>query len=120
TVRDEDLEVERQVVLEEIAMLGDSPEDLVFELLPQAVYGAHPLARPVIGTREVVERTDGEALRTFHASHYRPERIVVAAAGAVEHERICELAASVAPREPAASVPADDHDPGEVPVTPPT
>ena len=114
-LRDEDLEVERRIVLEEIAMIDDAPEELVFELLPQAVFGGHALGRPVIGTPEVVAGTSGDTLRAFHASHYRPDRIVVAAAGAVDHDRLCALAETAVPHGLIDTVAADDHDPGVAP-----
>jgi predicted Zn-dependent peptidase len=114
---DDDLALERRIVLEEISMIEDDPEELVFELLPQAVFGDHALGRPVIGTREVVSGTDGDAMRAFHASRYRPGRIVVAAAGAVDHERLCELAATAVPADH--GTPEDTTDPGVAPATAP-
>lgn len=114
-LRDEDLELERRIVLEEIAMIDDAPEELVFELLPQAVFGGHALGRPVIGTPDVVAGTSGDTLRAFHASHYRPERIVVAAAGAVDHDRFCALAEAAVPHGLVDTIAADDHDPGVAP-----
>ncbi|EHN12301.1 peptidase M16 family [Patulibacter medicamentivorans] len=112
-LRDEDLELERKIVLEEIAMIEDDPEEYVFELLPRAVFGDHALGRPVIGTPEVVAGTSGETLRAFHAGRYRPDRIVVAAAGAVDHERLCALAERLA-----ADVHAHDGDPQHAPNEP--
>jgi predicted Zn-dependent peptidase len=114
---DDDLALERRIVLEEISMIEDDPEELVFELLPQAVFGEHALGRPVIGTREVVAGTDGDAMRAFHAGRYRPDRIVVAAAGAIDHERLCELAAIAVPAD--SGVPEDTTDPGAAPATAP-
>ncbi len=114
-LRDEDLELERRIVLEEIAMIDDAPEELVFELLPQAVFGGHALGRPVIGSPDVVAGTSGDTLRAFHASHYRPDRIVVAAAGAVDHDRLCALAETAVPHGLIDRIAADDHDPGAAP-----
>lgn len=114
-LRDEDLELERRIVLEEIAMIDDAPEELVFELLPQAVFGGHALGRPVIGTPDVVAGTSGDTLRAFHASHYRPDRIVVAAAGAVDHDRLCALAETAVPHGLVDTIAPDDHDPGVAP-----
>jgi predicted Zn-dependent peptidase len=109
-LQDADLELERRIVLEEIAMIEDDPEELVFELLPRAVFGVHALGRPVIGSPDVVAGTSGDELRAFHARRYGADRIVVAAAGAVDHERLCALAERLVPPAPAAG--PDDHDPG--------
>ncbi|WP_169738393.1 M16 family metallopeptidase [Patulibacter minatonensis] len=118
-LRDDDLALERKIVLEEISMIDDDPEELVFELLPTAVFGEHALGRPVIGTPEVVAGTDGDTLRDFYAGRYRPGRIVVAAAGAVDHGRLCELASVAVPTDPGPDRPEDDNDPGVAPPTAP-
>lgn len=91
--RFEDLAAERQVVLEEIAMYEDDPQDRVFDVLGEAVFGEHPLGRPVIGRAEVVSAIDEPRLRAFHAERYTPSRVVVAAAGSVEHDRLVEMVA---------------------------
>ena len=116
-LRDGDLELERRIVLEEIAMIEDDPEELVFELLPRAVFGPHALGRPVIGSPDVVATTAGDELRGFHAGRYTADRIVVAAAGAVDHERLCALAERLAV---ARAVEPDRFDPGPAPATRPT
>src|SRR5271157_4858558 len=67
-----ELEAEREVVLEEIAMYEDDPQDRVFDLLGEAVFGEHPLGRPVIGTAEVIGAATTEQLRGFHAARYVP------------------------------------------------
>jgi predicted Zn-dependent peptidase len=90
--RFEDLEAEREVVLEEIAMYEDDPQDRVFDLLGGAVFGAHPLGRATIGTADVVGGVTLEQLREFHAERYTPPRIVIAAAGSVEHDSLLALA----------------------------
>jgi predicted Zn-dependent peptidase len=87
-----ELEAEREVVLEEIAMYEDDPQDRVFDLLGQAVFGEHPLGRPVIGTAEVIGAATREQLSAFHAKRYHPERIVIAAAGSVEHDALVAMA----------------------------
>ncbi|KAF0847742.1 M16 family metallopeptidase [Nocardia caishijiensis] len=86
-----DVDVERQVVLEEIAMRDDDPEDLVADCYLTALFGDHPIGRPVIGTVESIEGMQAAQLRGFHQRRYRPERMVVAVAGNVEHERVVEL-----------------------------
>jgi predicted Zn-dependent peptidase len=86
-----DLETEREVVLEEIAMYEDDPQDKVFDVLGHAVFGDHPLGRAIIGTADVISSVDRDGLAAFHARHYHPPQVVVAAAGSVDHDRIVEL-----------------------------
>jgi predicted Zn-dependent peptidase len=104
-----ELDSEREVVLEEIAMVEDTPHDLVHDIAAQAVFGAHPLGRPVIGRAEVISSVSRRALASYHRRAYAPERLVLAAAGNVRHERLVELLAarnttvadgSLAPRKP--------------------
>jgi predicted Zn-dependent peptidase len=90
-----ELETEREVVLEEIAMYEDDPQEKVFDLLGEAVFGAHPLGRAVIGTAAVVGSVSREQLAAFHTARYRPEQIVISAAGSVEHEQLLELAGTL-------------------------
>ncbi len=94
--RFEDLEAEREVVLEEIAMYEDDPQDRVFDLLGQAVFGEHPLGRATIGTAEVVGAVTAQRLRAFHEERYTPERVVIAAAGSVDHDALVQLAETAA------------------------
>jgi predicted Zn-dependent peptidase len=95
--RFESLEAEREVVLEEIAMYEDDPQDRVFDVLGEAVFGAHPLGRAVIGTAAVVGAVTDEQLRAFHDERYAPQRIVIAAAGSVDHDALVELARAAGP-----------------------
>ena len=88
----EDLVNEREIVIEEIAMYEDDPHDLVHDLLGEAVFGDHPLGRPVIGTRASVSGAQAEALRAFHEARYVPGDVVIAAAGSIAHEEIVALA----------------------------
>ncbi|WP_063044527.1 M16 family metallopeptidase [Nocardia pseudovaccinii] len=89
--RAEDVDVERQVVLEEIAMRDDDPEDLVGDAFLSALFGDHPIGRPVIGSIETIEAMNAAQLRGFHLRRYRPDRMVVAVAGNVEHDHTVEL-----------------------------
>jgi predicted Zn-dependent peptidase len=108
--RFEALAAEREVVLEEIAMYEDDPQDRVFDLLGEAVFGEHPLGRPVIGRAQVVGAVDEERLREFHRERYLPERMVLAAAGSVDHEALVELVESALDRTGApASAPAGEQ-----------
>jgi predicted Zn-dependent peptidase len=87
-----ELEAEREVVLEEIAMYEDDPQDRVFDVLARAIFGSHPLGRPVIGSAEVVGSVSREQLAAFHAERYVPASIVIAAAGSLEHDELVRLA----------------------------
>jgi predicted Zn-dependent peptidase len=90
-----ELEAEREVVLEEIAMYEDDPQDRVFDILGKAIFGEHPLGRAVIGTAEVVGAVTREQLTAFHAQRYRPDSVVIAAAGSIDHDELVEMARSV-------------------------
>ncbi len=87
----EDLEAEREIVLEEIAMYDDDPQDKVFDVLGEAVFGEHPLGRAIIGRAAVVAGTPASGLAAFHAARYVPGNVVVAASGSVDHEQIVAL-----------------------------
>jgi predicted Zn-dependent peptidase len=86
-----DIDQEREVVLEEIAMYEDTPQELVHDLFSEAVFGSHPLGRPVIGTAEVISSISRRALAAFHRSKYAGDNIVIAAAGNIEHDRLLKL-----------------------------
>jgi len=93
----EDADTERQVVLEEIAMYEDDPQDKVFDVLGEAVFGDHPLGRAIIGRAEVVAGTPLEAIARFHHRRYVPGNVVIAAAGSVDHEALVSLVAESLP-----------------------
>ena len=76
-----DLDAEREIVIEEIAMYDDDPQDKVFDVLGEAVFGTHPLGRAIIGTAEVVGSVDSGALHDFHAERYVPSNVVVVGRG---------------------------------------
>src|SRR4051794_14104271 len=80
-IADDDLAQEREIVLEEIAMYEDDPQDRVFDVLGEAVFGDHPLGRAIIGRREVVAGTPAVDLRAFHGGRYAPRHVGVAAGG---------------------------------------
>jgi len=87
-LRDEDLELEREVVLEEIATVQDTPDDLVFDLHGSSLWGGHSYGNTILGTRETVEEMPGHALRELHRTGYTGENLVVAAAGQVVHSEV--------------------------------
>jgi predicted Zn-dependent peptidase len=99
-----ELEAEREVVLEEIAMYEDDPQDRVFEELGRAVFGTHPLGRPVIGSARTVSALTRQQLRAYHARRYRPQNLVISAAGSVRHEELVDMARATTP--PAGQPPA--------------
>ena len=92
-----EVDSEREVVLEEIAMVEDNPQDLVHDVVAEAVFGGHPLGRPVIGRAEVISSVSRRALAAYHRAAYTAGNIVVAAAGNVEHGRLVELLAARVP-----------------------
>ena len=89
-LKDEDLELERNVVLEEIATVEDTPDDLVFDLHQARLWNGHPYGHTILGTRETVGAMEGEALRTLHRSRYSGRNLVVAAAGRITHEEVVD------------------------------
>ena len=93
----EELDRERMVVLEEIKMEEDNPEDLVYERNLQAFWRDHPLGRPILGTRESVSAFRQADVRAFHQRFYRTQAMVVAAAGKVDHQ---DLIAQLSARFP--------------------
>jgi predicted Zn-dependent peptidase len=86
-----DVDSEREVVLEEIAMVEDTPHDLVHDIAAEAVFGGHPLGRPVIGRAEVISTVSRRALAAYHHRAYSPDRLVLAAAGNVRHAPLVGL-----------------------------
>jgi len=87
----EGLEAERAVILQELASYEDDPQDQVFERFAEVVFPDHPLGRPVIGTRPSIEAIDEPALRAYRSGCYLPGRVVLAAAGSVDHDELCRL-----------------------------
>jgi predicted Zn-dependent peptidase len=88
-----ELEREKDVILQEIAALQDTPDELVFDLFNAAAFPGQPIGRAILGVAEGVRRFDRAAVRDYLASHYGARSCVVAAAGAVDHARICDEAA---------------------------
>ena len=89
-LRREDLLLERKVVLEEIGMVDDTPDDLVFELHNEQLWGAHPYGHSILGTRETVSALGVKELKELHSRAYHPSQIVVACSGNVVHEQLLE------------------------------
>ena len=89
-LRAADLSLERKVVLEEISMVDDTPDDLVFELHNEALWGGHPYGYSILGTRDTVSSLSVRDLRDLHERAYHPEHIVVAVSGNVDHDHLLE------------------------------
>lgn len=90
-LRDEDLALERKVVLEEIAMVDDAPDDLVFDLHAGALFPGHAYGHRILGTPDTVGALTREDLLALHQGAYQPRHLVFAAAGNVQHEEILAL-----------------------------
>jgi predicted Zn-dependent peptidase len=90
-LRDADLELERNVVLEEIHTVDDTPDDLVFELSAQALWPTHPYGYSILGTRDTVTALSSDDLKALHGRAYFPGNCVIAAAGNLHHHDLLEL-----------------------------
>ncbi|RPF22108.1 M16 family metallopeptidase [Myceligenerans xiligouense] len=86
-----ELETERGVILEELAMTDDDPADVVHEEFSAAVLGSHPLGRPIGGTADTIGAVPRDAVWDHYRTHYEPGTLVVAAAGGVDHDELCDL-----------------------------
>ena len=87
----EDVEREKKVVVEEIKMVEDTPDDLVHELFTQGFWQDHPLGRPILGTRETVESFSADLLRDYFRKAYAPRNLIVSAVGNLEHARVRDM-----------------------------
>ena len=87
----EDLERERQVILQEIKMVDDTPDELVHVMFAQHLWPGHPVGRPVMGTLGTVGAISRDDIRDYLKRAYLPTRIVISAAGDVDHQAICDL-----------------------------
>jgi predicted Zn-dependent peptidase len=87
-----ELERERTVILQEIGQANDTPDDIIFDNFQERAYPDQAMGRPVLGSPEVIRRLPRDAVVTYLRDHYGAERMVLAAAGNVEHDRIVELA----------------------------
>ena len=94
-IRSADLEAERHVILEEIHMHDDAPDELVHDLFTQTLWPSHPLGRPILGTVDTVEAATRDRVRRFYAKHYVPGNVVVVAAGNVDHDAISKQLSSL-------------------------
>jgi predicted Zn-dependent peptidase len=88
----QEIDSERAVILEEIAMYEDDPQEKVFDVFGEAVFGGDPLGRAIIGRAPVIAETPPEQIAEFHRGRYVPSNVVIAAAGSIEHEELVALA----------------------------
>jgi predicted Zn-dependent peptidase len=86
-----EVEKERPVIFQEIGMVEDSPEEYIHILSGNTFWGDHPLGRSILGTRENILRFDADAIKRFFSRYYSPQRIVISAAGNVDHNQIVDL-----------------------------
>ncbi|MCW2542765.1 MAG: putative zinc protease [Frankiales bacterium] len=104
-VAPEDVESERGVIIEEISMHDDDPGDVVHDAFAEALYGSHPLGRPVIGSVEGIRSLSASAIASYYRSHYVPANLVVSVAGNINHDdvvrRVGEAFGSLPAGEPA-------------------
>ena len=93
TFNEDELENERPVILSEISMMEDNPDDYIHVLLEKNYWGDHPLGKSVLGNPENVMAFDSETIKSFFKQRYQPDQIVISASGNVEHDRLVELIA---------------------------
>ena len=100
---------EKSVILQEYAAIEDTPDDVVYEAFTEAAFPDQPMGRPIIGTPETINSFDRNAIEAYIAREYTPDRIVLAAAGAIGHDRIVESAeryfGAMKPMQPPEAVP---------------
>lgn len=84
----DEIALEKDVILEEIKMVQDTPDDLIHELFTDTIFGGHPLGRSILGSVEAVSGFNGDKIQSFFSKHYRPNRLLVAVAGNVKSEQV--------------------------------
>ena len=92
-----DIDSERQVVIEEIAMYEDEPSEKVHDVLSEAIFGEHPLGRPIIGTADVIASVPVPDIAAYHDRRYVSSNLVVTAAGNLSHDELVSLVDRLAP-----------------------
>jgi predicted Zn-dependent peptidase len=113
----DDIEREKKVVLEEIKMVEDTPDDLVHELFTENFWADHPLGRPILGTKDTVESLNRAALRDYFGGAYTAPNLLVAAVGNVEHQRVRDIIARAFATLPRDAAPISEEPPRVVPCT---
>jgi predicted Zn-dependent peptidase len=113
-LRAEEVDAEREVILEELAAADDNPEDVVHMRLAESLFPGHPLGREVLGTEASIEGMSRDDIAGFHGEWYRPANLVVAAAGAVDHDDVCATLDGFAGAGPGGTAPQRAAPPGEL------
>ncbi|MBS1819561.1 MAG: insulinase family protein [Acidobacteria bacterium] len=111
----EDVEREKKVVIEEIKMVEDTPDDLVHEIFTQGFWEDHPLGRPILGTRETVESFTSSLLHAYFRDTYAPRNLIISAVGNLQHEHVRALVSERFGHLAPAGSPYDDVAPTVVP-----
>ena len=86
-----ELDKERNVILEEIKMVEDTPDDLIYEFFSERFFPEHPLGRPILGTPDTLATFQADAVRSFYTDAYAADKLVLSAAGNIKHEDLLEL-----------------------------
>jgi predicted Zn-dependent peptidase len=111
----DDLEREKKVVLEEIKMVEDTPDDLVHELFTEHFWQNHPLGRPILGTKETVESFSKEGLSRYFSTTYSSPNLIVSVVGNIEHQRVRDLIERYFESLPVSNLPMSEEPPRVVP-----
>ncbi len=90
-MRPKDVDAERKVILEEIAMHEDSPDDIIHDLFVSALWETHPLGQSVLGYQNVIRTLGSDEIKEYFRRFYKPDNLVVAVAGNIEHEKVVDL-----------------------------
>jgi predicted Zn-dependent peptidase len=107
----DEIEKEKKVILEEIKMVEDTPDDLVHEIFSESFWSNHPLGRPILGTPETVESLGQDDLRRYFGNAYSAPHLIVCAVGNIEHARVRDLVARAFERLPTATTPIEGNAP---------
>ena len=106
--RPEDVEAERKVVLEEIAMRDDDPSDLVHEVFADTFFGKHQLGRPILGTVESIRSLSRTSIYNYYKKNYQPHDLVISVAGNLKHKKVVEEISAALSRDSFLDVPSRD------------
>ena len=109
-----DVEREKKVVLEEIKMVEDTPDDLVHELFTEGFWAQHPLGRPILGTKQTVEALTADGLRRYFEGVYTAPNLIVAVVGNIEHDQVRALIERAFAGLPRVSAPVHETPPRAV------
>jgi len=112
---EDEIDREKKVILEEIKMVEDTPDDLVHELFTQHFWQGHPLARPILGTKETVESFGPDTLRDYFHGVYAAPNLIVSAAGNIQHAQVRDLIEKAFEQLPREAAPHSDAVPTVVP-----